>query len=321
MKSTECLKDFIAKGMTAVEIKFAEPRATLQSVITIPTAVYEKLLKNAFNHIPLFTGKINGQDRPIRYDAITRLFFSKEDGRLLIPVKLIEEQLKRSTEDYPMSNLGAEIARQAKAGKVDAPLFKYDVDGKYIGVEINGEVMAPAEVRKPYDNKICRLCSNPSVAKCGHAKASITVRPHVKKPIGPHTKINVAPSKKPSTSWGESSLRSQGAKPWALANAGPAFVVDAFSRNAQTDINTQLSVDAFLNTSPPSRSIENRQVIRPSNVRINSILLNQYSDKSCNFAQVKASIHGFCRQSLKMFTPVSKDRTGNRIHCFAADLF
>ena len=170
MKHAETsLKDFAAKGMKAIEAQFAKPRDQLQPMISVPTSVYETLLRNPFNNIPLFTGKTNGHDRPIRYDQTTRLFFSAEDGRMLIPIKLVEEKLKQLS-NHPMSNLEAELNRQAKAGKAEGPNFKYDKTGQYLGVEINGEVMSPEDVHKPYDNKSCNVCQKPRSAKCGACK-------------------------------------------------------------------------------------------------------------------------------------------------------
>lgn len=170
MKHAETtVADFTAKGMAAIETKFAQPRDQLQMVITVPTSVYENLLRNAFNNIPLFTGKKDGYDRPIRYDPTSRLLFSKEDGRLLIPMKLVEEALKKETSG-PMSNFGAELNRQARAGNAEAPLFQYDKTGKYVGVEVNGKLMGPEELYKPYDSKTCNLCQKPRSAKCGACK-------------------------------------------------------------------------------------------------------------------------------------------------------
>lgn len=169
-KPTESLNSFTEQGMDAIKTQFSKPRDQLQSMITVPTAVYENLLRNALYNFPLFTGKTNGQDRPIRYDPTTRLFFSQEDGRLLIPIKLIEEQLKQPNIG-PMSNLGAEISRQAQAGKANGAIFKYDDRGRYLGVEINGKVMKPEDAHKPYDSKTCQVCQAPSTAKCGVCKS------------------------------------------------------------------------------------------------------------------------------------------------------
>lgn len=170
MKHSETsLKDFAAKGMAAIEAQFAKPRDQLQPMISVPTSVYETLLRNAFNNIPLFTGKTNGHDRPIRYDPTSRLLFSKEDGRLLIPMKLIEEQLKNPNSG-PMSNFGAELSRQARAGNAETSLFQYDKTGKYVGVEVDGKLMGPEELYKPYDSKTCNLCQKPRSAKCGSCK-------------------------------------------------------------------------------------------------------------------------------------------------------
>lgn len=163
------IDDFVKEGMAAIETTFSQPRDKLQAIITVPNSVYENLLRNVFKGIPLFTGKTNGQDRPIHYDPISKLLFSKEDGRLLIPMKLIEEQLKQD-HSRPVSNLGAELSRLAKAGINEGPAFKYDETGKYIGMEINGKIVAPEDIHKPYDSKTCVICQKPSTSKCSACK-------------------------------------------------------------------------------------------------------------------------------------------------------
>jgi hypothetical protein len=159
------LTDFVHHGMAAVEHKFGEVRQELQSIIVVTTPIYENLLQKAFRGAPLYTGKVNGENRPIRYDALSKLLFSKEDGRLLIPMKLIESHLKEDT-GSPMSNLGVELVRRAKAGDVEKSLFKYDKDGNYLGVEIGGKIMGADELRKIHRSKSCKVCQNPSSSKC-----------------------------------------------------------------------------------------------------------------------------------------------------------
>ncbi len=162
---TSSVTDFVRQGMAAVEQKFEEARHALQSVIVVTTPIYENLLRNVSQGRPLYTGKVDGENRPIRYDVLTKLLFSKEDGRLLIPMKLIESQLKEDT-GSPMSNLGAELVRRAKEGTAEKSLFKYDNAGNYLGVEVNGKIMGPDELRKIHRSKRCAACQNPSSSKC-----------------------------------------------------------------------------------------------------------------------------------------------------------
>lgn len=172
MKSSETANyhqteaQFISDGMKAIEVEFAKPRDSLASMICTPTDVYTGLLKSAFWKRPLFTGKKDGNNRPIKYDPAKRLLFSKEDGRILVPMKLVSDMISRAPDNGPTSNFGAEMTRQIRNGNGEAQMFEYNEQGEYIGVKVNRKLMSSEELMKPHDNGLCATCQSKAKNKC-----------------------------------------------------------------------------------------------------------------------------------------------------------
>jgi hypothetical protein len=169
-------KEFCDKGIIAIEdlvkIRLSENMQheikQIHAIIAVPLNVYEGLLSSVFHKRPLLTGMTNGQNRALRYDQETRLFYTKNDNRLIAPIEMLYQH---SPEEFkPTSNIGVQVLNKLKTGE-SPNVFHYDSNGVYDGVSTGEGVISPEQAKLRFKSHLCDVCSTPTKQLCSGCKA------------------------------------------------------------------------------------------------------------------------------------------------------
>lgn len=161
--SSEKEQKFIREGLTKIQAKITaileEQKNTgaQRGLVQVPAYIYHNLLSDAYRKRPLFTGRQDGTNRPIRYDKTEGIFYAADaNGYLIVPADIIYETMQNNTTankpEAIMSVFGAEVQRQMELGNFDYSLWRYDEKGNYLGAMIDGKLTSPNELAKIHIN-------------------------------------------------------------------------------------------------------------------------------------------------------------------------